>query len=154
MRFPKFPEPIMSRLFGVACVLAAVMIAFCCSTSSASAQATRTWVSGVGDDANPCSRPAPCQTFAGAITKTAQDGEINCLDPGDFGAVTIAKSITIDCHEITGPTSQTPGSTSNPTGTIASAATQQAFSLIQKSPGSPGLFSCNVRDTHIVNVLA
>jgi hypothetical protein len=58
-------------------------------------QATRTWVSGVGDDANPCSRTAPCKTFAGAISKTATGGEINVLDPGGFGAVTITKSITI-----------------------------------------------------------
>jgi hypothetical protein len=64
------------------------------------AQASRTWVSGVGDDANPCSRTAPCKTFAGAISKTAVNGEINCLDPGGFGAVTITKSITIDCREV------------------------------------------------------
>jgi hypothetical protein len=64
------------------------------------AQASRTWVSGVGDDANPCSRTAPCKTFAGAISQTAVNGEINCLDPGGFGAVTITKSITIDCHEV------------------------------------------------------
>jgi len=64
--------------------------------SMAQAQATRTWVSGVGDDANPCSRTAPCKTFAGAISKTAKDGEIDALDPGGFGAVTITKSITID----------------------------------------------------------
>ena len=64
------------------------------------AQATRTWVSGVGDDANPCSRTAPCKTFAGAITKTATNGEINCIDPGGFGAVTVTKSITIDCTEV------------------------------------------------------
>ncbi len=63
---------------------------------AASAQATRTWVSGVGDDANPCSRTAPCKTFAGAISKTAAGGLINVLDPGGFGAVTITKSITID----------------------------------------------------------
>ena len=63
----------------------------------AHAQATRTWVSGVGDDANPCSRTAPCKTFAGAISKTAAGGEINCLDPGGFGGVTITKSMTIDC---------------------------------------------------------
>jgi hypothetical protein len=63
----------------------------------ASAQATRTWVSGVGDDANPCSRTAPCKTFPGAISKTAAGGEINCLDPGGFGGVTITKSISIVC---------------------------------------------------------
>jgi len=66
------------------------------ASAIASAQATRTWVSGVGDDANPCSRTAPCKTFAGAISKTAIGGEIDCLDPGGFGQVTITKSITID----------------------------------------------------------
>src|SRR3954471_20009561 len=66
------------------------------------AQATRTWVSGVGDDVNPCSRTAPCKTFAGAISKTANGGEINCLDPGGFGAVTINKSLVIDCHGVAG----------------------------------------------------
>jgi len=67
---------------------------------SAQAQATRTWVSGVGDDANPCSRTAPCKTFAGAISKTAAKGEINCLDPGGFGGVSINKSMTIRCDHV------------------------------------------------------
>jgi hypothetical protein len=67
-------------------------------TEAGHAQATRTWVSGVGDDANPCSRTAPCKTFAGAISKTATSGEIDCLDPGGFGAVTITKAISIDCE--------------------------------------------------------
>jgi hypothetical protein len=62
----------------------------------ASAQATRTWVSGVGDDLNPCSRTAPCKTFAGAISKTAENGEIDVLDPGGYGALTITKAITIN----------------------------------------------------------
>ena len=74
-------------------VIATFLFAF---ASVAQAQATRTWVSGVGDDANPCSRTAPCKTFAGAISKTAANGEIDCLDPGGFGAVTTTKSITID----------------------------------------------------------
>ena len=65
-------------------------------TTLAQAQATRTWVSGVGDDINPCSRTAPCKTFAGAIAKTAAGGEISVLDPAGFGAVTITKSVTID----------------------------------------------------------
>ena len=73
--------------------------AFACA-AAAHAQATRTWVSGVGDDANPCSRTAPCKTFAGAISKTAPSGEINVLDPGGFGAVTITKSITIRSDHI------------------------------------------------------
>lgn len=58
--------------------------------------ATRTWVSGVGDDVNPGSRTAPCKTFAGAISRTAPEGEIDAIDPGGFGAVTITKSIIID----------------------------------------------------------
>jgi len=66
------------------------------SADTASAQATRTWVSGVGDDANPCSRTAPCKTFVGAISKTAAGGEIDALDPAGFGVLTITKSITID----------------------------------------------------------
>ena len=65
-------------------------------SSIANAQATRTWVSGVGDDANPCSRTAPCKTFAGAISKTAASGEISVLDPGGFGVVTITKAITLN----------------------------------------------------------
>src|SRR6478672_1464327 len=74
---------------------AVVTISVICS-SLAHAQASRTWVSGVGDDANPCSRTAPCKTFAGAISKTAAGGEIDALDPGGYGVVTITKSITID----------------------------------------------------------
>ncbi|HEX8173571.1 MAG TPA: hypothetical protein VF543_00465 [Pyrinomonadaceae bacterium] len=64
--------------------------------STTQAQATRTWVSGVGDDVNPCSRTAPCKTFAGAISKTAANGEISVLDPGGYGTLTITKSITVD----------------------------------------------------------
>ena len=74
-------------------VIATFLLAF---ASLAQAQATRTWVSGVGDDVNPCSRTAPCKTFAGAISKTASGGEIDALDPGGFGAVTLTKSIIID----------------------------------------------------------
>lgn len=76
-------------------LLAVFGVCLFCS-SVAQGQATRTWVSGVGDDANPCSRTAPCKTFAGAISKTATGGEINVLDAGGFGAITITKSITID----------------------------------------------------------
>lgn len=79
-------------------VLRTFVALFACVMTSplALAQATRTWVSGVGDDANPCSRTAPGKTFAGAISKTATGGEINAIDPSGYGAVTITKSITID----------------------------------------------------------
>ncbi|RWC52853.1 MAG: right-handed parallel beta-helix repeat-containing protein [Mesorhizobium sp.] len=80
--------------------LAALLVASVLLIAPASAQATRTWVSGVGDDVNPCSRTAPCKTFAGAISKTAAGGEINCIDPGGYGTVTITKSITIACEDV------------------------------------------------------
>ena len=76
-----------TAFFGIALLFLQPMLA--------QAQATRTWVSGVGDDANPCSRTAPCKTFAGAISKTAAGGEISVLDPGGYGAVTITKAISI-----------------------------------------------------------
>jgi hypothetical protein len=87
----------MLRTIGGAAILAGAAFL---GTTPAAAQATRTWVSGVGDDANPCSRTAPCRTFAGAITKTAAGGEINCLDSGGFGAVTITKALSIICEGV------------------------------------------------------
>src|ERR1700754_3760571 len=62
---------------------------------TAQAQATRTCISGGGDDVHPCSLTAPCKTFPGAISKTAAGGEIDTLDPGGFGAVTVTKAITL-----------------------------------------------------------
>jgi hypothetical protein len=83
--------------------------------SPASAQATRTWVSGTGDDANPCSRTAPCKTFPGAFSRTATTGEINCIDSGGFGTITITKSVTIKCQGVLGGilASSVPGVTVN-----------------------------------------
>jgi hypothetical protein len=88
------------------------------ATVPASAQASRTWVSGVGDDVNPCSRTAPCKTFAGAISKTAAGGEINCLDPAGYGTITITKPMTLSCFYTLGSilASGVPGVTINSTG--------------------------------------
>ncbi len=83
-------------------ILMACVVGMFGQSSSALAQATRTWVSGVGDDVNPCSRTAPCKTFAGAISKTAAAGVINTLDSGGFGAVTITKAITIEANGVIG----------------------------------------------------
>jgi len=80
---------------------AAGLLSIAAFSQTASAQATRTWVSGVGDDVNPCSRTAPCKTFAGAISKTATGGIINCIDQGAYGTVTITKSMTISCEGVT-----------------------------------------------------
>jgi len=94
----------MKLLKSAALATLAALSSMVALTAPAQAQATRTWVSGVGDDVNPCSRTAPCKTFAGAISKTAAGGEINCLDPGGYGAVTITKSLTIDCTGTFGST--------------------------------------------------
>jgi hypothetical protein len=101
----------------------------------AAAQATRTWVSGVGDDVNPCSRTAPCKTFAGAISKTAAGGEIDCLDPGGYGTVTITKSITIDCGG-------TIGSTLNSGGI-------NGFVLNDSATASPGTIVVTLRNLQV-----
>ena len=82
----------LHRILATAALVAVALVA----SAPAAAQASRTWVSGVGDDANPCSRTAPCKTFPGAISKTAAGGEISVLDPGSYGSLTITKSITID----------------------------------------------------------
>ncbi len=100
----------------------------------AHAQATRTWVSGVGDDVNPCSRTAPCKTFAGAISKTAACGEISVLDPGGFGTITITKSMTI-----------------NGTGTLASilAAGTNGVNVNDSATASPNTIIVILRDISI-----
>ena len=117
-------------------ILAAIVMA--CLATPASAQAPRTWVSGVGDDVNPCSRTAPCKTFAGAISKTAPGGEINCVDPGGFGAVTITKSITIACEDVEAGISN-----SLTTGVIINAAATDIVVLrgldIDTATASPGI---------------
>jgi hypothetical protein len=119
----------------------------------ANAQATRTWVSGVGDDANPCSRTAPCKTFAGAISKTAAGGEIDCLDPGGFGQVTITKSITLDCNAGVGSILGSSGSSINivdPTpSTPTIVVTIRNLSLIGVSPATNGI---NVSSAKQVNL--
>ena len=124
--------------------------------SLAHAQATRTWVSGVGNDADPCSRTAPCKTFAGAISKTATGGFINVLDSGGFGAVTITKSITID-----GEGAHAGILASGTKGVIINAAggkvTLRNLSIESPSPGSPaaqGLIGVDViaaSEVHIEN---
>src|SRR3569832_865856 len=82
--------------FGTLWTILLIAVVTVAGGTPSQAQATRTWVSGVGNDADPCSRTAPCKTFAGAISKTAAGGEIDALDPGGFGAVTITKAITVE----------------------------------------------------------
>ncbi|HEX5760393.1 MAG TPA: right-handed parallel beta-helix repeat-containing protein, partial [Thermoanaerobaculia bacterium] len=115
------------------------------------AQATRTWVSGVGDDVNPCSRTAPCKTFAGAISKTAAGGEISVLDPGSFGAVTITKTITINGE---GQLSATTASLVTGV-TVNAAATDtivlRALSINGVGNGLRGVRILNAKAVHIEN---
>ena len=106
-------------------ILAAAVMATLAATvhtAPANAQATRTWVGGMGDDGNPCSRSSPCRTFAGAMSKTASGGEVNCIDSGGFGALNITKSINVYCEGVaagvlaagtTGVTVNAPGRSSS-----------------------------------------
>jgi len=124
------------------CFQAAALVACALLSGLAQAQATRTWISGVGDDANPCSRTAPCKTFAGAISKTAIGGEISVLDPGGFGAVTVTKSITLDGASNVGSilSAGTSGVIVNAPG-----ATVTLRNLSINGTGSPGITSVGVR---------
>jgi hypothetical protein len=114
----------------------AVLVAVAALAPLASAQATRTWISGVGDDANPCSRTAPCKTLAGAISKTALGGEIDALDPGPFGPVTITKAMTIDfTPNWGGVTATTNGITIN--ANVADDVTLRGISISSGLGGTP-----------------
>ena len=125
----------MNKLRFTLTALAVVVFALA-AASSANAQATRTWVSGVGDDVNPCSRTAPCKTYAGAISKTAVHGEISTLDPGGFGAVTITKSITIE------------GTTGQGYGSILASGTNGVV-VNDSLTGSPGTIIVSLRNLSI-----
>lgn len=137
-------------------MLAVVIAIFAVSATPAMAQATRTWVSGVGDDVNPCSRTAPCKTFAGAISKTAAGGMINCLDPGGWGAVTITKSLTIDCEQFPGSILNSGGVS----GIIINAASTDVVTIrgltinggTGASSGGNGIRILSARDVIVTNV--
>jgi hypothetical protein len=77
-------------------VFFAFAVCFVALTSQAQAQRTRTWVSGTGDDTNPCARTSPCKTFAAAMAQVADCGEIDTLDAGGYGPVTVNKGVKID----------------------------------------------------------
>jgi hypothetical protein len=134
---PNFEEIMMNKFQSALRVSLFVGISLAFATL-AQAQATRTWVSGVGDDANPCSRTAPCKTFAGAISKTAAGGEISVLDPGGFGAITITKSITIDGTGMLGSilAAGTNGININMTGTADAAKSVRLRGLTINGAGS------------------
>jgi Right handed beta helix region len=116
--------------------------------------ATRTWVSGVGNDANPGSRTAPCKTFAGAISKTANPGEIDCLDPGGFGAVTITKSVTLDGTGTFGSilASATTGVIINGAG-INVTLRKLSINGVGASPGLTGVRIVNANAVHIIDCM-
>ncbi len=136
----------------------AVLVFTLAFASLAQAQASRTWVSGVGDDANPCSRTAPCKTFAGAISKTANFGEIDALDPGGFGALTITKSITIDGgggQVASVLTAGTPGIQISATATDVITLNNLRFQGLRGtgSPGTNAIRITNALAVHVMNCI-
>jgi hypothetical protein len=118
--------------------------------SAAHAQATRTWVSGVGDDANPCSRTAPCKTWAGAISKTADGGEIDALDPAGFGQVTINKGIALDGNGL-GAILGTSGNAININAPATKSVTIRRVIFEGLGLGSSAIRITGAQDVHIEN---
>src|SRR5712691_1571942 len=127
------------------------------AASPAQAQAARTWVSGLGDDANMasnCSRSMPCKTFGAAISKTTVGGEINCLDPGGFGQVGITFTITISCEAATGGILAPNNATGvliddNDTGTAV--VTLRGLDIDGQGSGQFGLWINSAKAVHIEN---
>jgi hypothetical protein len=76
-------------------IIAGALLAFGLYAAPAQAGPNRTWVSGHGVDSGGCALVAPCRTFAFALTQTAAGGEIDVVDPADYGTVTITKAISI-----------------------------------------------------------
>ena len=118
----------------------------------ASAQASRTWVSGVGDDVNPCSRTAPCKTFAGAMGKTAANGEIDCLDQGGFGTVTVTKGMTIDCTGNAGGISVASGNGININASSSEVVTLRNLHIACTGSCTNGVQVINAKAVHLQNV--
>ncbi len=77
-------------------LLMSAAVLFCSASASATSTLIHTWVSGSGSDSNTCTFASPCLTFQGALTNTSEYGIISAKDAGDFGAVSINKSVTID----------------------------------------------------------
>jgi hypothetical protein len=71
-----------------------LFVAFFASGSMAQG-VQRTFVSGLGNDGNPCTRTAPCRIFAQAILGTNAGGEVVVLDSAGYGPITIIKSVSI-----------------------------------------------------------
>jgi len=121
------------------------------AAAPAQAQSARTWVSGTGDNANPCSRTAPCRTFQGAMASTSPGGEINCLDAGDFGSVAIFMSLTISCE------AGTAGILTTTSGAIAvdiaaattDVVTLRGLDLDGQGPGGAGIRIFSARSVHV-----
>lgn len=101
IRFVIFLFAVLTITFGTGSSLFADTLAY-----------QQTWVSGVGTDTTNavCSRTEPCATFQHAISLTAAGGTVTALDPGDFGALSITQSVTIDGNNGFGTT---PGITIN-----------------------------------------
>jgi hypothetical protein len=134
-------------------LLFALVAATSAWSAAGHAQATRTWVSGVGDDANPCSRTSPCKTFAGAISKTASPGEIDCLDPGGFGALTITKAITINCESISNGGVLVEGTNGITISTTTGAVNLIGLDINGLGPGtSAGLIGVDITSAAVVNI--
>ena len=85
----------------IAFLLTLLVTALVCLSPAApaQAQAARTFVSAAGSDSNNCTNVvSPCRHFAAAYAKTAAEGEIDVLDPANYGELTIDHGISVQGH--------------------------------------------------------
>jgi hypothetical protein len=129
-------------------------LAFAVSLTAPAQAASRTWVSGTTTATmNPCTRTAPCQTFAQAYAVTDAGGEINCVDPGSFGTLTITQSITISCEA---GTAGILGSGGNAGIVINVAPTDTVYLRgldVEGGPGTDGIFFNGAGTLHVEKCL-
>jgi hypothetical protein len=74
---------------------AAVLLGLALSGEAGAAGAQRTFVASYGSDADPCSFAQPCRGFQAAINAVAAGGEVVALDSAGYGAMSIAKSVSV-----------------------------------------------------------
>jgi hypothetical protein len=60
--------------------------------------AARTFVSAAGNDSNPCTITLPCRNLQAAYNAVAADGQVEALDPGNYGSLTITGPVSIQGH--------------------------------------------------------
>jgi hypothetical protein len=77
-------------------LVVAVLVCQLPAMPAQAAQVARTFVSAAGSDSNNCANVAtPCRHLANAYAATAPGGEIDVLDPANYGALSISHAVSV-----------------------------------------------------------